>query len=161
MGRARGGGPGLRFGFRNAMFPSLVSLEVAAKSFVLPRWSNFIFSRPHKLFRRAVVAGCWFFGAIQAPIRYPAAHSTSRIIGVLVRTVLQLGFAVQSSGKKRCGRRVVELRRRRARLHSLRKNSGFVSGPDAHTSGKNETRSLPTYRNQHGTRYQSTTKRVF
>jgi len=49
------------------MFPSLVSVEVAAKSFVLPRWSNFIFSRPHKLFRRAVVAGCWFpDGAIPA-----------------------------------------------------------------------------------------------
>src|ERR1700735_2019159 len=30
----------------------------------------------------------------------PAAHSMSRIIGLLDRTVLQLGLAVQSSGKK-------------------------------------------------------------
>jgi hypothetical protein len=36
------------------MFPSLVSVGVAAKSFVFPRCSNFIFSRPHKLLRRAV-----------------------------------------------------------------------------------------------------------
>jgi hypothetical protein len=31
--------------------------------------------------------------------------------GVLVRTVLQFGFTVQSSGKKRCGRRVGKLRK--------------------------------------------------
>ncbi len=33
------------------------------------------------------------------------------VVGVLVRTVLQLGFTVQSSGKKRCGSRVGELRK--------------------------------------------------
>ena len=44
--------------------------------------------------------------------RCAAAHSRaeSRIIGVLVRTVLQLGLTVQSADKKRCGRRVGELR---------------------------------------------------
>src|ERR1700733_3009469 len=47
-----------------------------------------------------------------APISYLGErHFPSRIIEVLVRTVLQLGFTVQSSGKKRCGRRVGELRK--------------------------------------------------
>jgi hypothetical protein len=32
-------------------FPAFVSVVVAAKSFVLSRCSNFIFSRPHDLFR--------------------------------------------------------------------------------------------------------------
>src|SRR3984885_3019742 len=72
-----------------------------------------------------------------APISYLGErHFPSRIIEVLVRTVLQLGFTVQSSGKKRCGRRVVKLRRQRARLHSLRKNSCLVSGPDFRGCGK-------------------------
>ena len=88
LGRPRGGGPGLRFGFRNARFPSLVSVEVAAKSFVLRRGSNFIFSAPiatkGKGIRRAAGLG-W--------------------------NVLQLRLAVQGFGKKRCGRRVVELRK--------------------------------------------------
>jgi hypothetical protein len=42
------------------MFPSLVSLEVAAKSFVFPRCSNFIFSRPHKLLRRGYLPAAGF-----------------------------------------------------------------------------------------------------
>jgi hypothetical protein len=36
----------LRFGFRNGMFPSWLSLEAPAKSFVLRRCSNFIFPAP-------------------------------------------------------------------------------------------------------------------
>jgi hypothetical protein len=59
------------------MFPSLVSVEVAAKSFVSRRCSNFIFSRPHKPFRRAIFAGCWFpYGAI-AYIR-PKGHTLKK-----------------------------------------------------------------------------------
>jgi pyruvate/2-oxoglutarate dehydrogenase complex dihydrolipoamide dehydrogenase (E3) component len=85
------------------MFPSLVSVEVAAKSFVFPRCSNFNFSRPHKLFRRAVFAGCWFpYGAIPARPRwdYPAAHSMSRIIGVLVERYYSSGLRSRVLEKK-------------------------------------------------------------
>jgi hypothetical protein len=62
--RAAALGCGLVSGMQSSR---LFSVEVAAKSFVLPRCSNFIFSRPHKLFRRAVFTGCWFpYGAIPA-----------------------------------------------------------------------------------------------
>jgi hypothetical protein len=51
-------GPGLRFGFRKVIFPSWFLCEMAAKSFVSTKGVKFYFSRPHKLFRRAVFAGC-------------------------------------------------------------------------------------------------------
>jgi hypothetical protein len=57
------------------MFPSLVSVEVAAKSFVFPRWSNFIFFRPHKLFRRAILAGCFHFARGPASSVHNDPHS--------------------------------------------------------------------------------------
>ncbi len=44
--------------FQECDVPVLLSLEVPAKSFVLRRWSNIYFSRPHKLFRRALFADC-------------------------------------------------------------------------------------------------------
>jgi hypothetical protein len=103
--------------FQEWCVPVLVSLDAPAKSFVLRRWSNFYFSRPHKLLR-------YFPATVRLPTkavprhkaRCAAAHSTSRISNHRspIRTVLQLGFAVQSSGKKRCGRRVGELRKVRA-----------------------------------------------
>jgi hypothetical protein len=54
LGRAREVRPWLVLRFRNARFPSLFPLWfqslfqwwAAAKSFVLPRWSNFIFPAP-------------------------------------------------------------------------------------------------------------------
>src|ERR1700678_2313179 len=46
LGRARGDGPGCGLCLRNAVFPSYISLEVAAKSFVSRRCSNFIFPAP-------------------------------------------------------------------------------------------------------------------
>ena len=39
-------------------FPVLLSLEVPAKSFVLRRWPNIYFSRPHKLLRGVSSASC-------------------------------------------------------------------------------------------------------
>ena len=102
--------------FQECGIPVLVSLEVPAKSFVLRRCSNFYFSRPHKLFRRPVFAGCRRgFRLKPCPdtkhdVPRLIRGAESQIIGVLVRTVLQLGFIVQRSGKKRCGRRVGELR---------------------------------------------------
>jgi AraC-like DNA-binding protein len=77
----------------------------------------FIFPRPHKRFRGPVFAGCRRgFRLKPSPdtkhdVPRLIRGAESQIIGVLVRTVLQLGFAVQSSGKKRCGRRVGELRK--------------------------------------------------
>jgi hypothetical protein len=44
--------------FQEWGLPVLVSLEMAAKSFVSRRGPNFYFSRPHKLLRRAVFSRC-------------------------------------------------------------------------------------------------------
>lgn len=116
LGRARSDGPGC--GLVSGMRCSrLGCLEVPAKSFVSRRWSNFYFPRPHKLFRGPVFAGCRRGFRLKpcpdtnrdVPRLFRGAES--KIIGVLVRTVLQLGFTLQSSGKKRCGRRVGELRK--------------------------------------------------
>src|ERR1700733_4591145 len=79
--------------------------------------AKFYFPRPHKLFRRPVFAACRRgFRLKPCPdtkhdVPRLIRGAESQIIGVLVRTVLQLGFPVQSSGKKRCGRRVGELRK--------------------------------------------------
>ena len=75
LGRARGGGPGLGFGVQECDVPILVSVVVAAKSFVFPRCSNFYFSRPHKLFR----------GLISQLIRFPAAPNQAPGMLSLVR----------------------------------------------------------------------------
>ena len=45
--------PWIAVGFQECNVP-VFFVEVAAKSFISRRCSNFIFSRPHKLFRRAV-----------------------------------------------------------------------------------------------------------
>ena len=44
--------------FVTCFFPVLLSLEVPAKSFVLRRWPNIYFSRPHKLLRGVSSASC-------------------------------------------------------------------------------------------------------
>jgi hypothetical protein len=78
---------------------------------------KFLFSRPHKLFRRPVFAGCRRGFRLKPcldtmhDVPRLIRGAESKIIGVLVRTVLQLGLTVQGSGKKRCGRRVGELRK--------------------------------------------------
>ena len=70
-------GPGLVLRFRNAMFPSLFPLWfqslfqwwAAAKSFVLPRWSNFIFPAPISYLGDQCVSRL---------IRFPARPKTRR-----------------------------------------------------------------------------------
>ena len=81
-------------------FPS----RCLAKSFVLRRCSNLFFPAP---------ISCLGVGYLPDAVesREVARLKPCPSFGVLVRTVLQFGFAVQSSGKKRCGRRVGELRK--------------------------------------------------
>ena len=74
-GVPRGGGPGVGYGVQERDVPVLVSVVVAAKSFVFPRWSNLIFSRPHKLFR----------GLVSQLIRFPAAPNRAPGMLSLVR----------------------------------------------------------------------------
>jgi hypothetical protein len=66
---------GWGFGVQECDVPVLVSVVVAAKSFVFPRWSDLIFSRPHKLFR----------GLISQLIRFQAAPNQAPGMLSLVR----------------------------------------------------------------------------
>src|SRR5271170_811644 len=60
--------------------PVLVSLDAPAKSFALRRWSNFYFSRPHKLLRYLPATVRLPTKAVpRHKARCAAAHSMSRI----------------------------------------------------------------------------------
>src|ERR1700733_14824174 len=63
--------------FQECDLPVLLSLEMAAKSFVLRRWPNFYFSRPHNLFRGEEFAGCQ-----RASLRYATPVFLSRLMAL-------------------------------------------------------------------------------
>ena len=77
LGRAREVRPWVGVALQECQVPVIVSVVVsvivrwwaAAKSFVLPRWSDFYFSRPHKSFRGPLR---------QWVIRLPARPKTRR-----------------------------------------------------------------------------------
>jgi hypothetical protein len=70
LGACQGRRPWVAVWFQECDLPVLVSLEMAAKSFVLRRCSNFYFSRPHNLFR-----GEEFAGRRRASLRYASLRS--------------------------------------------------------------------------------------
>ena len=88
----------MRFGLRNGVFPSWLSLEAPAKSFVLRRGSNFIFPAPISCLGIPQPGARLSAKAMpRQKGRYVVARSMSgsQIIGVLLRTVLELCFTVQ------------------------------------------------------------------